>query len=103
MPKGSSGICQRVGVLTVVANVGDPATRLGHPDRRLERLGESECLDRSVHALAAGLLHDLVDRIALGVVDDDIGTELLGELLPLWLVLDRIDQACAEQPGADRR
>jgi hypothetical protein len=26
---------------------------------------------------------------------------LLGELLPLWLVLHRIDQACAEQPAAD--
>ena len=95
-PNGVERELQRVRVLAVVADVRHPTAGLGDPDARLERLREAERLDRGVHALAAGEVHDLLDRVALGEVDDVVGAEPLGELLALRPRLDGDDLARAQ-------
>src|SRR5262245_34174845 len=69
--------------LAEVAGVGHRPAGLGDLDRGLEGRVGAQRLDRGIDALAVGQLHDAIDDILLGEVDDLVRAVDMGQLLPL--------------------
>src|SRR5664280_1061984 len=103
-----------IDLLSMHADIGDGAARRDKFLAKFESHRDAHCLDSSIDAAFAGHLHDRLQGLAVGAVDDRRGAEALGYFKAIIVEIDHDDltrrvelsgEKCSEpnRPRADDR